>query len=120
LLKGFLFIIPAGLTVGVVGPIGAGKSTLVRMLLRFFEPSEGRVVVDGHDVRDLSLETLRGNIGLVAQQTWLFPGTVRENVAYGRPDATDAQILEALKAAEALGFVEELPKGLDTPIGERG
>ena len=120
LLKGFSLTIPAGSTVGVVGPTGAGKSTLVRMLLRFFEPSEGRVVVDGHDVRDLSLETLRGNIGLVAQQTWLFPGTVRENVAYGRPDATDAQILDALKAAEALGFVEELPKGLDTPIGERG
>ena len=89
------------------------------MLLRF-EPSQGRVVVDGHDVRDLPLGTLRGNIGLVAQQTWLFPGTVRENVAYGRPDATDAQIREALQAAEALGFVEDLPQGLDTAIGERG
>ena len=117
---GFDLHVPAGHTVGVVGPTGSGKSTLVRLLLRFFEPDEGAVRLDGVHLHDLTLGQLRGNVGLVAQHTWLFPGTVRENVAYGRPDATETQVRDALSAAEAITFVEALPDGMDTRIGERG
>ncbi len=112
--------VPAGHTVAIVGPTGSGKSTLVRLLLRFFRPESGRVRVDGHDVQALALADLRRAIGLVSQSVYLFPGTVRDNVAYGRTDATDEEVREALRAAEADAFVEALPEGWSTLVGERG
>lgn len=112
--------VSAGSTVAIVGPTGSGKSTLVRLLLRFYDPTEGTVRVDGHDVRQVDLRDLRGAIGLVSQSTYLFAGTVAENLRLGRPDATLAELEEAARAAEALDFVMALPDGFDTVIGERG
>jgi ATP-binding cassette, subfamily B, bacterial MsbA len=109
-----------GEVVALVGPSGAGKSTLVTLLPRFFDVTEGRVLVDGLDVRDLAVRDLRGRIGIVPQETLLFSGTLRENVRYGRPDASDADIEEACRAANAHGFVTAFPDGYDTVVGERG
>lgn len=107
-------------THAIVGATGAGKSTIVKLLLRLYDPVEGRVLVDGHDVRELTLGSLRGTFGLVSQDVFLFHGTVRENVTYGRPDASDEEVARALDEAEAAAFVAELPRGLDTVVGERG
>ena len=112
--------IPAGSSVAFVGPTGSGKSTLVKLLLRFYDPTGGVVRLDGHDLRDLVLADLRHAVGLVSQDVFLFHGSVRENIAYGAPDATDAQIERAAKLAEAHGFIQQLPKGYDTVVGERG
>ena len=90
------------------------------MLLRFHDPAQGRATLDGYDVRDLTLDSLRGNISLVSQTTTLFPGTVRDNVLYGRPDASQEDILEAARIAEASAFIDSLPEGWDTNIGEDG
>jgi ATP-binding cassette subfamily B protein len=109
-----------GETVGLVGPTGAGKSTAAKLLLRLYDPDTGRVAVDGRDVRRYTLDSLRGAVGYVSQDVFLFDGTVRENVTYGAFDATDADIETALQTAGALGFVRSLPEGLDTRIGERG
>ncbi len=114
------FAVPAGGTVAIVGSTGAGKSTLVRLLLRFYDTTSGTVTLDGHDVRDLKMGALRRAVGLVAQSTYLFAGTVEENVRLGRPDATEADLHAAAEAAEALSFIEALPQGWNTPIGERG
>ena len=111
---------PAGETHAVVGATGAGKSTLVKLLLRLYEVREGAVRLDGVDVRELDFASLRGAIGLVAQDVFLFHGTVRENVAYGRPDADDAALERAAELAEAREFIEALPDGWETIIGERG
>ncbi len=119
-LSGIDLVVPAGRTHAVVGPTGAGKSSLVRLLLRFHDPRSGRVLVDGHDVRDLSYSSLRQAIGYVSQDVFLFQGTVRENIAYGRPGASDAEIQAAARLAEAHDFVVELPAGYDTVVGERG
>ncbi len=119
-LKSINLEVPAGKTVGLVGATGSGKTTLVRLLLRFHDPAEGRVTMDGYDVRDLTLDSLRGNISLVSQTTTLFPGTVRDNILYGRPDASQEEILEAAKIAEASAFIDSLPEGWDTNIGEDG
>jgi ATP-binding cassette, subfamily B, bacterial len=112
--------VPAGNTLALVGATGSGKSTLIKLLLRFYDPSNGEIRIDGQPIRDLSLNSLRGAIGLVSQDVYLFEGTIRENLAYGNPAATDADIIDAAKTAEAWSFIEALPEGLDTPVGERG
>lgn len=119
-LQGLDLDVPAGQTVAVVGATGSGKSTLVKLLLRFYDPIRGSITLDGHPLPTLQLRALRSTIGLVSQDVFLFHGTVRENIAYGRLDATDAEVLEAARKAEALEFIEALPEGLDTIVGERG
>jgi subfamily B ATP-binding cassette protein MsbA len=109
-----------GEVVALVGPSGGGKTTLVSLLPRFWDVTEGHVRVDGHDVRTLRLADLRGAIGVVPQEPTLFSGTIRENIAYARPGATEAEIVEAARAAHAHEFVERLPQGYDTLVGERG
>jgi ABC-type multidrug transport system fused ATPase/permease subunit len=110
----------AGERVALVGPSGAGKSTLAALVSRFFDVDEGRVTVDGVDVRDLEPEVLRGHVGLVPQEPMLFAGTVRDNLLYGRPDADDAELQEAARRAHAAEFIEGFPDGYDQHIGERG
>ncbi len=112
--------IPAGAFVGVVGPSGAGKSTLLKLLFRFYDPAEGRVLVDGTDARDLAQTSLREALGLVPQEVVLFNDTLRYNIAYARPEASEADILQAAKRAQLLDFIERLPQGLETRVGERG
>jgi subfamily B ATP-binding cassette protein MsbA len=112
--------IEAGSTVAFVGPSGAGKTTMVNLLLRFYDVRGGRITIDGHDVRELTLESLREPMGVVSQEVYLLHGTVRENIAYGRPDVSDAAIEAAARAANADEFIAALPSGYDTAIGERG
>ncbi len=112
--------VPKGEVVALVGPSGAGKTTLVNLVPRFYEVTGGAVSIDGHDLRDVTLASLRGQIGVVNQQTFLFNDTVRNNIAYGRPEATAAGIIEAAQAAFAWDFIQHLPQGLDTIIGEQG
>ncbi len=109
-----------GQTIAIVGPTGAGKTTLVGLLPRFFDPWQGRVTIDGHDVRDMRLRELRGNVSLVLQEAFLFPDSIAANIAYGRPRASQAEIEAAARAANAHAFVEQLPQGYDTVLGERG
>ena len=119
-LKGVSFSIAAGQFVGVVGPTGSGKSTVVSLIPRFYDATAGRILIDGTDVREYTLEGIRRQFGFVLQDTVLFRGTVRDNIAYGRPDATDAQIVAAAKLANADEFIDRMPHGYDTLIGERG
>jgi ABC-type multidrug transport system fused ATPase/permease subunit len=112
--------IPPGMTVALVGPTGAGKSTFVKLVARFHDPTRGRVLVDGHDLRDVTEKSLRSQLGMVPQEGFLFSGTIRDNIAFGRPDATDAQIAEAAQAVGAHEFISALPGGYDTEVGERG
>jgi len=114
------FVAEPGEVVGLVGPSGAGKSTLVHLLCRFYDAEEGQVLIDGHDVRELSLKSLRQQIGVVLQEPFLFHGTVAENIAYGVPNAKPAEIVAAAKAANAHDFIVNLPHGYDTQVGERG
>ncbi|MFB6135675.1 MAG: ABC transporter ATP-binding protein [Halobacteriaceae archaeon] len=119
-LRDVSFAADPGTYVGLVGPTGAGKTTLVKLLLRFYDVDEGAVRLDGHDVRDVTTESLRHAVGYVSQDPFLFYGTVRENVAYGTPDVDDEAVREAAVRAGAHEFVEELPEGYDTMVGERG
>jgi len=112
--------VSAGETIAFVGPSGAGKTTLLSLLPRFYEVTQGRITVDGHDIRDLTLASLRRQIGIVQQDVFLFAGTLRDNIAYGRLDATDAEILEAARRARLGGLIADCPDGLDTIVGERG
>lgn len=109
-----------GEMVALVGPVGSGKSTIINLLPRFYDVTEGAVLIDGVDVRDYKLESLRRNIGIVAQETFLFGDTARENIAYGKPDAPLEEVIEAAKLANIHDFIESLPDGYETQIGERG
>ena len=119
-LHGVDLVVPAGQTHAIVGATGSGKSTLLRLLLRFDDPRSGEVLLDGIDVRDLDWDSLRGSMGYVAQDVYMFAGTIAENIAYGRPDASQEQIIGAARDAAAMEFIDALPDGLDTWVGERG
>ncbi len=114
------FSIPAGKSIALVGPSGSGKTTICSLLPRFYDVTGGRVTIDGVDVRKLTLESLRGHIGLVQQDVYLFCGSIKDNIAYGRPDATMDEIMDAAKKANIHDFIMELPDGYDTFVGERG
>ena len=120
ILHGVSFEAEAGTTLAIVGRSGAGKTTLLSLIPRFFEPWSGRILIDATPLQDLQVAWLRQQIGIVAQDVFLFDRTVAENIAYGRPQATTAEIEAAAEAAHALRFIREMPRGLDTPIGERG
>ena len=119
-LDGIDLHVPAGQTVALVGETGAGKSTLAKLVARFYDPQEGRVLVDGHDLRDLSSSALRSQLGIVPQEGFLFSGTVRDNIAFGRPDASEDEIHAAAAAVGADRFIAQLQDGYETEIGERG
>jgi len=119
-LDGFDLVVPPGETHAIVGSTGAGKSTVVKLLLRLYDTGTGRIALDGVDVRNVPLAELRRAVGYVGQDVFLFQGTVRENLAYGRPDASDAELERAARLAEAHDFIAELPDGYDTIVGERG
>jgi len=112
--------IKRGETIAFVGPSGAGKTTICSLLPRFYEVDAGAILIDGMDIRDMTLKSLRSNIGIVSQDVFLFAGTIRENIAYGRLDASEAEIVEAARRARLAEFIADLPEGLDTVIGERG
>lgn len=109
-----------GQRIALVGPTGCGKTTIINLLMRFYDVNRGSIAVDGHPVKSVSRSSLRGQYGMVLQDTWLFSGTIRENIAYGRPDATDAEIVEAARKAYADSFIKQLEKGYDTQIAEGG
>ena len=112
--------IPPGQTVALVGATGAGKSTMAKLIARFYDPSTGQILVDGHDLREVSSDSLRSQMGIVPQEAFLFSGTIRENIAFGRPDAQESHVREAAAAVGAEDFIAELPHGYDTEVGERG
>ncbi|KAA0010078.1 ABC transporter ATP-binding protein [Billgrantia pellis] len=117
---GVSLTVPAGNTLALVGATGSGKSTLMKLLLRFYDPEAGQVRIDGQPIAEVSLHSLRQAIGLVSQDVYLFEGTVRDNIAYGRPEASEAEVVAAARTAEAWEFIQALPQGLDTQVGERG
>jgi subfamily B ATP-binding cassette protein MsbA len=112
--------IAPGEVLALVGPSGAGKSTIVNLIPRFYDVQAGRVLVDGHDIRDVQVRSLREQIGIVPQETLLFSGSVRDNIRYGRLEASDAEVQAAAEAANAHAFISALPDGYDTLVGERG
>jgi len=119
-LAGIDLHVPPGQTVALVGETGAGKSTMAKLVARFYDPQRGRLLVDGHDLRELSSTALRSQLGIVPQEGFLFSGTIRENIAFGRPGAGEGEILDAARAVGAVEFVERLTDGLETEVGERG
>jgi ATP-binding cassette subfamily B protein len=114
------FVAEQGQTIALLGMTGSGKSTIINLIPRFYDVSEGRVLIDGQDVRAVQLESLRAQIGIVLQETNLFSGTIRDNIAFGRPDATMDEVVAAAKAAAAHEFITSFPQGYETPVGERG
>ncbi|OQY79006.1 MAG: ABC transporter ATP-binding protein [Anaerolineae bacterium UTCFX5] len=119
-LDGVSFTAQPGQTIALLGATGSGKSTIINLIPRFYDASEGAVLIDGHDVRDVTLDSLRSQIGIVLQETNLFGGTIRDNIAFGRPDAPLEDVIEAAKAAAAHDFITGFAQGYDTPVGERG
>ena len=120
LFENFSLSIKPGQKVAIVGPTGCGKTTLINLLMRFYDVQGGRICVDGTDIRDVTYDSLRRSFGMVLQDTWLKAGTVRDNIAMAKPDATDEEVIAAAKAAHAHSFIKRLPKGYETPIGEDG
>ena len=120
LITDFNLSVKPGQRVAIVGPTGCGKTTVINLLMRFYDVKEGRICVDGADIRDVTRESLRANYGMVLQETWLKAGTVRENIIMGKPDATEEEIIAAAKASHAHSFIKRLPDGYDTVIGEDG
>jgi ATP-binding cassette subfamily B protein len=114
------FVTQPGATVALLGATGSGKTSIINLIPRFYDVSEGAVLIDGIDVRDVTIESLRRQIGIVLQETNLFTGTIRENIAFGRPEATDAEVEAAAQAAAAHDFIVQMPEGYATPVGERG
>ncbi len=119
-LKNVSFTVEPGQTVALLGATGSGKTTIINLLPRFYDPSQGRILIDGHDLRDVTLDSLRAQIGIVLQETTLFTGTIRNNIAFGKPDASLEEVMTAAKAAAAHDFIMSFPQGYDTPVGERG
>jgi ATP-binding cassette subfamily B protein len=113
-------VVPPGQTVALVGETGAGKSTFAKLVSRFYDPTEGSILVDGYDLRDVTERSLRSQLGVVPQEGFLFSGTIRDNIAFGRPDATRSEVEDAARAVGAHEFIEQLPEGYDTEVGERG
>jgi ATP-binding cassette subfamily B protein len=109
-----------GQTIALLGGTGSGKTTIINLIPRFYDVSEGAVTIDGHDIRDVTIESLRKHIGIVLQETNLFSGTIRDNIAFGRPNATDEEVIAAATAAAAHDFITQFPEGYETPVGERG
>ena len=119
-LRGVSLTIRPGERVAIVGPTGAGKTTLINLLYRFYDPQRGRITIDGYDLRDVTLRSLRGQMALIPQEPILFTGTVMENIRFGRPEASDEEVVEAARMVGAHSFIESLPKGYETEVGERG
>lgn len=119
-LKDINFTIPAGRNVALVGPSGGGKTTICSLIPRFYDVTSGSITLDGEDIRNISLQSLRQNIGIVQQDVYLFDGTIADNIRYGRPDASDEEVLEAARKANILDLIESLPEGIYTEVGERG
>lgn len=119
-LRDLRFEVPPGQTFALVGPSGSGKTTVITLLARFYDPTEGRILVDGKDIRDFNVQSLRRQVGIVMQDNILFSGTIADNIKYGRPGASHEEVIEAAKAANAHDFISKLPQGYETWLGERG
>jgi ATP-binding cassette subfamily B multidrug efflux pump len=119
-LKNVTFEAKSGETIALLGATGSGKTSIINLLPRFYDPSEGSITIDGHDLRDITLDSLRSQIGIVLQETTLFSGSIRDNIAFGKPEATLEEIQSAAKSAAAHDFIMSFPDGYDTHVGERG
>jgi ATP-binding cassette subfamily B protein len=119
-LSNVTFEAKAGETIALLGATGSGKTTIINLLPRFYDPTEGKISIDGYELRDVTLDSLRSNIGIVLQETTLFSGTIRENIAFGKPDASDEEVIAAAKAAQAHDFISGFPEGYNSHVGERG
>lgn len=120
LIESFNLSVKSGEKIAIVGPTGCGKTTFINLLMRFYDVNSGRISVDGTDIRDITRESLRSTFGMVLQDTWMLPGTVRDNIKMGKPDATDEEIIAAARLSHSYSFIKRLPEGLDTVIGEDG
>lgn len=120
LIENFSLSVKPGQKTAIVGPTGCGKTTFINLLMRFYDVDNGSITIDGDDIRDITRKSLRSSFGMVLQETWLTPGTIRDNLKMGRPDATDEEIIEAARLSHSYSFIKRLPEGLDTVIGEDG